>query len=104
MFRYNKEWRLILMKTLMRLAFCLAVISVFVLSGRAWATMDQAKLYKEAFGVEKPKCAGCHVDKLPKKDDGKHALNEYGKKLTAVKEVPDLETYKQVGANDKAEE
>ena len=92
------------MKTLMRFTFCLLVISTFVLSGHAWATMDQAKLYKEAFGGEKPKCACCHVDKLPKKDDGKHELNDYGKKLTAVKEAPDLETYKQVGANDKAEE
>lgn len=68
------------------------------------ASVDQAKLYKSVFG-QKPKCISCHTDKVPKKEDGKHDLNEYGKKLKAakIKESPDEETYKTVGKNEKAE-
>ncbi len=70
----------------------------------AFATVDQVKLYKSNFG-DKPKCTTCHVDKIPKKDDGKHELNEYGQKLKEAKtqEVPDDETYKTVGKNEKAD-
>jgi hypothetical protein len=87
------------MKSLMRFSLSSLMILAVVLSGQAWATMDQAKLYKEVFGGEKPKCIVCHVDKLPKKDDGKHDLNEYGKKLEAAKtgEAPDAATYNQAG-------
>ena len=31
-------------------------------------------------------CTGCHVDKMPKKDEGKHELNDNGKWLVAEKE------------------
>ncbi|HTL71304.1 MAG TPA: hypothetical protein VL404_08450 [Candidatus Eisenbacteria bacterium] len=72
------------------------------LAGGALANVEQAKLYKSVFGGEKPKCLTCHVDKLPKKEDGKHDPNDYGKKLTAVNPKPDEATYKQVGANPDA--
>lgn len=77
---------------------------IFLWSGAALANVEQVKLYKKAFG-EKPKCACCHVDKLPKKDDGKHDLNEYGEKVKAAKtgEMPDEATYQKVGKNANAE-
>ena len=70
----------------------------------ALATLDQVKLYKNIFG-EKPKCTTCHVDRIPKKETGKHDLNEYGQKLKAAKtkDMPDEETYKKVGKNEKAD-
>ena len=77
--------------------------SLFV-SGLAFANLDQVKANKAAFpDEEKPKCTTCHVDKIPKKDDGKHEWNEYGQKLRKVKEKPDVETYKTVGKNAAAE-
>ena len=36
-------------------------------TGVAFANLEQAKVYKSAFGGDKPKCINCHVDKLPKK-------------------------------------
>lgn len=65
----------------------------------AWADVGQIKIYKSAFPDSKPKCINCHVDEKPKKEDGKHEPNEYGKKLAAAKtgEKPDAETYKAVG-------
>lgn len=76
-----------------------------VLAAGAQASVDQAKLYQKVFGGEKPKCIGCHVDKLPKKDDGKHELNEYGRKLKEAKaaEKPDEGTYNTVGKNPTIE-
>jgi hypothetical protein len=61
------------------------------------ANPDQAKLYKQVFGGDKPKCLACHVDKLPKKAEGKHDLNEYGKKAAALKSPPDEAAYRQAG-------
>ena len=85
----------------------IAVAGVF-LPELAFATLDTAKLYKSAFGTdEKPKCITCHVSKLPKKEDGKHDLNDYGTKLKdakdPAKETIDEATLKKVGPNDKAE-
>ena len=40
----------------------------------------------KAAGVDVKSCQTCHVDKLPKKDDGKHELNDEGKWLVAEKE------------------
>lgn len=59
----------------------------------AWATLDEAKLYKKALAEAKiPKCATCHKDEKPKKEDGQHELNEYGAKLKAAAEaLPDKE-------------
>ena len=88
---------LLLKSTLFTLA------GIFV-AGVAFANLEQVKLYKAAFpDEEKPKCTTCHVDKIPKKDDGKHEWNEYGQKVRKVKEKPDVETYKTVGKNDAAE-
>ena len=69
----------------------------------AMANLEQIKLYKTAFPDEKPKCTTCHVDKTPKKEDGKHEWNEYGQKLKKVKTPPDADTYKTVGKNENAD-
>jgi hypothetical protein len=45
-------------------------------------TQKQAK----AAGVDAKNCQYCHLDKLPKKDQGKHDLNDTGKWLVAEKE------------------
>ncbi len=55
-------------------------------SGTSTATLEHQKQAKAA-GVEAAKnCTYCHVDKLPKKDEGKHELNDVGKWLVAEKE------------------
>ena len=69
-----------------------------------WANIKQVKVYKEAFPDEKPKCACCHVDKMPKKEDGKHDLNEYGKKVVALSQEPTAENYRAAGKAPEAEE
>ena len=73
-------------------------------SGVAFANLQQVKIYKEAFPDDKPKCTSCHVDKTPKKDDGKYEWNEYGLKVKKIKEHPDVDTYKTVGKNEAAAE
>ena len=82
--------------------FVLVMMFMFS-SGLAQANLEQVKLYKAAFPDEKPKCSCCHVDKAPKKDEGKHDWNEYGLKVRKIKEKPDAETYKAVGKNVAAE-
>ena len=83
--------------------FAFAIMLLFA-SGSAFANLAQVKIYKEAFpDAEKPKCSCCHVDKMPKKDEGKHDWNEYGLKVRKVKATPDVDTYKTVGKNDAAE-
>lgn len=62
-----------------------------------WANVKQIKLYKEAFPDEKPKCSHCHVSDKPKKEDGEHELNDYGKKAAGIKAEPDADTYKAAG-------
>jgi hypothetical protein len=66
------------------------------------ADMAQIKAYKETYPDAKPKCIDCHVDKMPKKDDGAHDPNDYGKSvLKAAKaaglDKPTADTYKTVG-------
>jgi len=74
------------------------VFSFFFLAGTtAMANLTQLKLYKEAFPGETPKCTTCHVDKIPKKEDGKHEWNAYGQKVIKMKAVPDADTYKAAG-------
>ena len=85
-------------KKLMRLFLVLSFLSIVV--SPAWADIKQIKIYKEAFPDEKPKCACCHVDKKPGKEDGKHDLNEYGKKVVAINQTPDASTYKEAGKNE----
>ena len=96
------------MKNAKKFILLTAVFS-FLGSGFASANLEVAKLYKSALGMdEKPKCISCHVDKLPKKEDGKHENNEYGKKLMAAKtelkkETIDEEVLKSAGKNETAE-
>ena len=68
----------------------------------AWANVKESKAYKGAFPGEKPKCLCCHTSEKPKKEDGQHDLNDYGKKVIAIKAEPDAETFKQAGSNNCA--
>jgi hypothetical protein len=71
-----------------RLAFTavlLAWCGWIALSGTSSATLDHQKEAKAA-GVAVKDCTSCHVDKLPKKDEGKHELNDAGKWLMAEKD------------------
>lgn len=69
----------------------------------AWATIDQAKVYKKAYGLDKsPKCVGCHVSEKPKKDEN-NELNEYGLKVKALMAEPDEEAYKTAGPIPEAQ-
>ena len=70
-----------------------------LVSVSAYAGFRQIKAYKEAFPDSKPKCIDCHVSEIPKKDDGQHDLNDYGKVVvkTAAGEIPKADTYKTVG-------
>jgi len=77
-------------------AGCLAVL-FFIGNAIALADMPQMKIYKEAFPGEKPKCATCHLEALPKKENGKGALNAYGQKVVAIRQTPTAEDYKQAG-------
>ncbi len=71
---------------------------VFVTLGNTLVMADvkQVKLYKAAFPGSQPKCIFCHIDKLPKKDDGMHEPNAYGKKIKEAAEIT-AQTYKEVG-------
>jgi hypothetical protein len=71
---------------------------VFVTLGNTLAMADvkQVKFYKAAFPGSQPKCIFCHIDKLPKKDDGMHEPNAYGKKIKEAAEIT-AQTYKEVG-------
>ncbi|MBF0489031.1 MAG: hypothetical protein HQL15_00250 [Candidatus Omnitrophica bacterium] len=64
----------------------------------AQASLSEVKKYKEAFADAKPKCVECHVDAMPKKADGQHELNSYGKAVVAVAAQPTADTYKKVGS------
>lgn len=79
-----------------------AAAVVLLLPSEASANVTQQKYYKSAFG-EKPKCTACHTDKMPKKADGKHELNEYGHKVMAAAagKKPKKATYEQVGPASK---
>lgn len=74
----------------------------FVWCVNSHANMDQIKAYKAAYPDAKPKCIGCHTDALPKKDQGKHEWNAYGKKVKEAAEKPTAETYKKVGKIEDA--
>ena len=83
----------------MRVIFMSFIAAAFILSGIAFANMTQVKAYKEAYPDTKPKCIDCHVDKMPKKEDGAHEPNAYGKAVVkaAGTEKPTADTYKKVG-------
>ena len=71
----------------------------------AQAGMKDMKIYKEAYPDAKIKCIDCHVDAMPKKDDGKHEMNAYGKAVIAESQKagakadvsPTADIYKKVG-------
>ena len=81
----------------------------FLMSSSAWANVEQIKAYKAAHEGAKPKCIWCHALEKPKKEDGLHELNEYGKKAKDLKETPDCkltdaEIYGSIGKNQKEDE
>ena len=87
----------------------LASIISLCFAGSAMANLGVIKVYKETFSDQKPKCTCCHVDKMPKKEEGKHEFNDYGKKVFAAKEElkkdkVDAEVLNKVGKNPAAEE
>lgn len=81
-----------------------AFILIFVVLGSTLvaANMHQIKLYKTAFPGTAPKCTICHIGKMPKKEEGKHELNAYGKKIREAQEIT-AETYTQVGTYEEFE-
>ena len=82
----------------MKKGVILSIVLGFVFSmATAQANMKEMKAYKEAFPDAKLKCQSCHVDAMPKKDDGKHDKNDYGKALIAENPKPTVDTYKKVG-------
>ena len=94
----------------MKKIFLITAVLVAGVTFIAFANLEQQKLYKTAFPDSKPKCITCHVDAIPKKDEGKHDWNAYGKevKKQAVRQQaaqkttkPTLETYKAVGPAEK---
>jgi len=89
------------MKTL---ALCV-LLGLLCWAAPARADLKEIKKYKEAFPDAKPKCINCHVDEKPKKDDGQHDPNDYGKAvLKAAQDAkaeegkPTADTYKKAGA------
>jgi len=56
-----------------------------LLVGTSSATLEHLKEAK-ASGVPAQSCDYCHMDKVPKKDDGKHDPNDRGKWLLAEKD------------------
>lgn len=87
------------MNRLKKMGLILGFGFVFVVTGNtlAMANVEQVKLYKIAYPDAKPKCAFCHVDKLPKKDEGLHEPNAYGKKVREAATEITADIYKQVG-------
>lgn len=63
----------------------------------ALADVKQIKAYKEAYPDAKPKCIWCHTVEKPKKEDGQHELNAYGKKVKALATEPGAADYKAAG-------
>ncbi len=56
-------------------------LSIFVSPALTFASVEALKIYREVNSDLKPNCMYCHVDKLPKKEAGKHELNAYGLKV-----------------------
>ena len=86
------------MDQLKKMGLICGFVFAFVMLGHpfAMADVEQIKLYKAAFPDAKPKCTFCHVDKLPKKDEGMHEPSAYGKKVRETTEIT-ADTYKQAG-------
>jgi hypothetical protein len=67
------------------IAVMLAWCGWMAFSSVSTADLDIQKQAKAA-GVAVKDCTTCHVDKLPKKDPGKHDFNDAGKWLMSEKE------------------
>jgi hypothetical protein len=82
----------------------MAIVFVFALwMVPAQASLKEIKKYKEAYPDTKPKCMNCHTDEKPKKEDGAHEANAYGKAVMdmskeAKEEEISVESYKKVGS------
>ena len=85
------------MSSIWKIVF-IGIIFVVAVVSKGWADPEQIKIYKKVFPDSKPKCASCHVDEKPKKEDGKHDLNVYGLKVKAIDQKPTEETYKKAGS------
>ncbi len=87
------------MDQLKKMGLICGFVFVFVVAGNtlAMANVAQVKLYKTAYPEAQPKCTFCHVDKLPKKDEGLHEWNAYGLKVKETAKEITEETYKKVG-------
>ncbi len=72
---------------------------LFFLAGivPAQADIKEIKKYKEAFPESKPKCVECHLQEKPKKDDGQHEMNDYGKAVLEKAKETTADTYKELG-------
>ena len=78
-------------------SFFLIFCAILLFPSLAYAGLKQIKAYKEAYLDEKPKCVSCHTTDRPKREDGAYDLNDYGKKVKAIKSEPDADAYKQAG-------
>ena len=80
---------------------CAAIlIGLLIWSIPAFANLKMIKAYKEAFpeaALSKPVCLNCHVDEKPKKDDGQHEWNDYGKAVKAIAASPTADDFKKLG-------
>jgi len=66
----------------LKITSCLwSLLLTLILTSPAFAGVDILKAYREINPDLKPSCLYCHIDKTPKKDDGKHDLNPYGTKV-----------------------
>lgn len=77
-----------------------AIVMLMFSAIPAKADLKEMKKYKEAFPGATLKCINCHLDEKPKKEDGQHESNDYGKAV--VKEAggtgkTTVETYTKVG-------
>lgn len=92
------------MNQLKRVGLIFGFVFAFVVAGNtlAMANVAQVKLYKAAYPDAKPKCIFCHIDKLPKKDEGMHEPSAYGKKVREAAEIT-VDTYKQAGTYEDFE-
>jgi hypothetical protein len=85
-------------------AWCFLIIAAGSLPSEA--SVANVKLYKAVFPGSKPTCIMCHIDKLPKKDEGMHELNAYGMKIKETKGTDEEiteETLKKVGTAEEFE-
>jgi len=87
----------------MRIAAFMIGVCFVLGTSAAYANLKEIKAYKEAFPEAKPKCINCHEADKPKKDEGLHEWNDYGKAAIKLEAHPTAETFKQLGSFDDFE-